>query len=226
MRWVTGEDVATTEQAAAEFIAAELGRSIRERGRATLAVSGGRTPWGMFGRLAALELEWTRIHLFQADERIAPANDAARNWTQFSATTLLARIPVAQRHPMPVEIADARVAADRYAASLAAACGEPAVLDVVHLGLGDDGHTASLFAGDALLGENARDVGVSGPHAGLCRLSLTLPALNRARCVVWLALGAGRQRAVARLFAADRTMPASLVARERATAFTDPEAAP
>ncbi len=67
---------------------------------------------------------------------------------------------------------------------------------------------------------------MSGPHAGLCRLSLTLPALNRARCVVWLALGAGRQRAVARLFAADRTMPASLVARERATAFTDPEAAP
>ncbi|MGE0581940.1 MAG: 6-phosphogluconolactonase [Steroidobacteraceae bacterium] len=226
MRWVTGEDVATTEQAAAEFIAAHLAQAISERGRATLAVSGGRTPWAMFERLAALNVAWAHVHLFQVDERIAPENDAARNWTQLIASPLAARIPAAHRHPMPVGIADAAAAAAAYAATLVEACGEPPVLDVVHLGLGDDGHTASLFQGDPLLEERARDVGVSGPRAGLRRLTLTLPAIDRARCIVWLALGAGRQRAVAQLFAGDRAISASRVSRERATAFTDPAAAP
>ncbi|MFO1510097.1 MAG: 6-phosphogluconolactonase [Steroidobacteraceae bacterium] len=226
MRWVTGEDVATTEQAAAEFIAAQLGCAVRERGRATFAVSGGRTPWAMFGRLAALDVEWTRVHLFQVDERIVPVDDEARNWKHLLATPLAARIPATQRHPMPVEIGDAGLAANRYAATLHEVCGEPPALDVIHLGLGDDGHTASLFSGDPLLEEQACDVGVSGPRSGARRLTLTLPALDRARCIVWLVLGAGRKEAVAQLFAADCAIAASRVARARATAFTDPAAAP
>jgi 6-phosphogluconolactonase len=226
MRWVTGEDVATTERAAAEFIAVQLSQAIRGRGRALFAVSGGRTPWAMFGRLAACEIEWRRVHLFQVDERIAPEGDRARNWTQLLGTPLVARIPPTQRHPMPVEAPDPEEAAARYASTLRENCGDPPVLDVVHLGLGDDGHTASLFGGDPLVREVSRDVGVSVPHAGFRRLTLTLPALGRARCIVWFALGAGRRRAVAQLYAADRSIPAGLVAREGAIAFTDPAAAP
>jgi 6-phosphogluconolactonase len=180
----------------------------------------------MFGRLAALDVEWARVHLFQVDERIVPIDDEARNWKHLLATPLAARIPATQHHPMPVEVEDAGLAADRYTATLHDVCGEPPVLDVVHLGLGDDGHTASLFSGDALLDEQARDVGVSGPRSGARRLTLTLPALDRARCIVWFVLGAGRKEAVERLFAADRAIAASHVARDRANAFTDPAAAP
>lgn len=226
MDWVTSEDVATTERAAAEFIAARLHEAIEGRGRATLAVSGGTTPWRMFGRLADSVLDWRAVHLFQVDERIVPADDDARNWMHLLATPLAARVSAAHRHPMPVEMADPELAAIRYAATLAATCGDPPVLDVVHLGLGDDGHTASLFAGDPLLEETRRDVGVSLPREGLARITLTRPALDRARHLVWLVLGAARQPAVARLFAADQSIPAGRVARERATCFTDPAAAP
>lgn len=226
MDWVTGEDVATTEQAAAEFIAARLREAIAARGRATLAISGGTTPWGMFGRLADSVLDWRAVHLLQVDERIVPADDDARNWKHLLATPLAARVAMAQRHPMPVEMQDPQLAATHYAATLARICGDPPVLDVVQLGIGDDGHTASLFAGDPLLEETGREVGVSLPREGIARLTLTRAALDRARCVVWLALGAARQPAVARLFAADQSIPASRVARERATCFTDPAAAP
>jgi 6-phosphogluconolactonase len=226
MEWVTGEDVATTEQAAAEFIAARLREAIAARGRATLAVSGGTTPWRMFGRLAGSVLDWGAVHLLQVDERIVPAADDARNWKRLLATPLAARVPMAQRHPMPVEMQDPELAAAHYAVTLTRTCGDPPVLDVVQLGIGDDGHTASLFAGDPLLDETGREVGVSQPREGIARLTLTRPALDRARCVVWLALGAARQPAVARLFAADQSIPASRVARERATCFTDPAAAP
>jgi len=226
MDWVTGEDVATTERAAAEFIAARLHEAIGERGRATLAISGGTTPWGMFGRLADSALDWGAVHLLQVDERIVAADDDARNWKHLLATALAARVPAANHHPMPVEMADAQLAATHYAATLVQVCGDPPVLDVVHLGIGDDGHTASLFAGDPLLEETAREVGVSRPQGGFTRLTLTRPPLDRARRVVWFALGAARQPAVARLFAADPSIPASRVARERATCFTDPAAAP
>lgn len=226
MRWVTGEDVATTELAAAEFIAARLGDAIRERGRAIFAVSGGRSPWNMFAKLATLDVAWHAVSVFQVDERIVPADDDARNWKQFLATPLAACIPRAQRHPMPVETEDPALAASRYESILVEHGGDPPVLDVVHLGLGEDGHTASLLPGDALLDERLRSVGVSGLRQGLRRLTLTLPTLDRARSIVWLALGAGRRRVVAQLFAGDRAIVASRVARERATAFTDPAAAP
>lgn len=226
MEWITGEDVATTERAAAEFLAARLSQAVRERGRATLAISGGRTPWGMFGQLAARDLDWSAVHVFQVDERIVPPDHDARNWRQFLATPLARRVPANQQHAMPVDTGDATLAATHYATTLNECCGEPPVLDIVHLGIGADGHTASLFAGDPLLAETARDVGVSGNYDGFRRLSLTLPALNRARCVVWLAMGAARRDAMARLFAADPAIPASGVQRERAYCFTDPAAAP
>lgn len=220
---MTGADAAATEAAAAEFIAARLSGCVRERGEATLAVSGGRTPWGMFARLAAFDIAWGRVHLFQVDERIAADGSDERNWTHWLASPLAARIPRDRQHPMPVGHADA---AARYEAALRQQCGDPPVIDVVHLGLGDDGHTASLFAGDPLLAEPARDIGRSLPHLGLQRLTLTLPALARARSIAWLVLGAARRDAVRRLVAGDLSIAASHVERARATLFTDPAAAP
>jgi 6-phosphogluconolactonase len=223
VRQVTGADAAATEAAAAEFIAAQLSRCARERGEATLAVSGGRTPWGLFARLAAADVAWDRVRLFQVDERIAPAGSDERNWTHWLASPLAARIPRDRQHPMPVEHEDA---ATRYEEALRDHCGNPPVLDVVHLGLGDDGHTASLFTGDPLLAERARDVGRSAPHLGLPRLTLTLPALARARSIAWLVLGAARRGAVRRLVAGDHSIAAAHVERTRSTLFTDPAAAP
>ncbi len=234
MEWITSENLATAEQAAAQFIANCLARAIDARGGATLAISGGESPWGMFGRLAEQSLDWSRVHLLQVDERIAPAGHADRNWTRFSASALAARVPAANRHPMPVEIADSELAAARYAETLRECArqghgqiSDPPVLDIVHLGIGNDGHTASLFPDDELLAETQRRVGVSAaPHAGYRRVSLTLPTINAARDIVWYVVGAGRREVAGRLFARDAAIPASRVRRERATCFTDFSAAP
>jgi 6-phosphogluconolactonase len=223
---VTSDTVAGAERAAAEHIARHLAEALHERGCAALAISGGRSPWGMLDRLAAQALTWRAVHLFQVDERIAPLDDDGRNWKRFLAGALARRVPPANLHPMPVEIAEPDVAAEGYARTLAAWAGEPPVLDVVHLGIGADGHTASLFAGDSALLETRRSVAVSRSHEGYRRLTLTLPALDRARRVVWFAVGSARRAAMTRLLDGDPAIPAGLVRRDRADCFTDHEAAP
>lgn len=220
MDWVTSEDMATAELAAAQLIARRLTQAMRERGRATFAISGGQTPWGMFERLSAQDVSWSGVHIFQVDERLVPLDHEARNWRQVLANPLARCIPSANQHPMPVEIDDPEQAADQYAETLIEWTGESPTLDVVHLGLGEDGHTASLFAGDPLLEETQRWVGVSQRHRGYRRISLTLPMLNQARCVVWFAVGAARRVVKSLLLARDPTIPASRVQRERATCFT------
>ena len=226
MEWITSEDVATAERAAAEFIATRLTQAAQERGRATLAISGGRTPWGMFERLAAQDVNWTAVEILQVDERIVALAHEARNWKRFLANPLARRIPDANQHAMPVEIEDPELAAGQYANTLIERAGNPPELDIVHLGIGEDGHTASLFAADPLLEEKQRWVGVSHRYQKHRRLSLTLPALNRAQCVVWFAVGVARREAMTRLFARDIAIPASHVERDRAICFTDADAAP
>lgn len=226
MEWITSENLATAELAAAQFIAARLTDAIGERGCATLALSGGASPWGMFSQLAAQPVSWDAVHLFQVDERFAPPGDPARNWQRLASSALAARIPRSNQHAMPVELDDGQLAADRYTETLVRRAGDPPVLDVVQLGLGTDGHTASLFADDSLLDERERLVGVAGEHAGYRRLSLTLTPINAARDVVWYVVGRERREIAARLFANDPSIPASRVQRERATCFTDAEAAP
>jgi 6-phosphogluconolactonase len=226
MEWITSENLATAERAAAQFIAARLTLAIEERGRATLALSGGSTPWAMIGQLAAQPVTWSAVHVFQVDERIAPAGDAGRNWLRFAASALAARVPRNQQHPMPVELDDGELAADRYSETLVRWAGDPPALDVVHLGIGPDGHTASLFAGDPLLEERQRLVGVAGEHAGYRRLSLTLTAIDGARDIVWYIVGRDRREVASRLLERDPSIAASRVQREHATCFTDPEAAP
>jgi len=226
MEWIECENLAAAERAAATFIAERLTLAARDRGLAKLAISGGNSPWGMFDRLAAHDLPWDGIHVLQVDERIVPLDHAARNWRRFLTNRLACRVPDTNRHAMPVEIEDARLAASQYANALIACAGNPPELDVVHLGLGEDGHTASLFGGDSLLEEKRRWVGVSRPYLKHRRLSLTLPAINQARCIVWFAVGSGRRDAVRRLLAGDVAIPAGRVNRDRAVCFTDQAAAP
>lgn len=226
VKWIVADDVATAEHAAAEYVAMRLREGTRERGRATIAISGGHTPWGMFEQLASQDVNWSAVHVFQVDERIAPHDPEARNWERFLANPLAGRVPDAQRHAMPVELVDPQSAATQYEMTLIEGTGQPATLDVVHLGIGADGHMASLFAGDPLLEERRRLVGVSGCHEQYRRLTLTLPMLNRARWIVWFATGPARRNALTRLLAADAAIPASRVQRERATCFVDRTAAP
>jgi 6-phosphogluconolactonase len=219
-------DAETAAVRAAEIVAAELNRAIAARGRATIALSGGRTPLRMFYELATLDLPWERLDVFQVDERVAPAGDVERNRTTIERA--LAEQVVAHRerfHWMPVEDADLTASAQRYARELAAAVGTAGALDVVHLGIGADGHTASLFPGSPLLGETAADVALAPPHAGRQRMTLTFPALNRARCVVWLVTGGDKKNVLAQLIAADPDLVATRVRRGAARVVADEGAA-
>lgn len=221
------DDDAAVAQRAAAFIAECAAEAVRARGVFTLAVSGGRTPWAMLRALAALPLPWAQVQLFQVDERVAQDGDAVRNLTNIEASLLAnAPLPLANVHAMPVTAADLDAAAHDYARTLERVCGTPPVLDLVHLGLGSDGHTASLLPGDAALQVADADVTLAGPYQGHRRMTLTYPVLDRARCVLWLATGAEKRAMVARLLAGDRSIPAGRVAAQQALLLADRAAAP
>jgi 6-phosphogluconolactonase len=187
-----------------------------------LAISGGTTPWQALGALAGEDVPWERVHLFQVDERVAPSGDPERNYSRMKEA-LIDRIPIppANVHPMPVEEGDLDAGARRYEAILRGIAGIPPVLDLVQLGLGEDGHTASLFPGDPALQVLDADVALSGLHDGRKRMTLTFPAIDRARCILWMVTGAGKVAALARLRAGDRSIPAGRVLRCRAFLLAD-----
>jgi len=211
---------------AAAFIAAQARAAVRARGSFTFAVSGGRTPWQMLRRLAVEDVPWAKLQLFQVDERVAPAGDAERNLTHIEQT-LLAHVPLPpmQVHAMPVEAGDPDAAARGYSAALRAAAGTPPVLDLVHLGLGPDGHTASLVPADPALGVVDADVALTAPYMGRRRMTLTYPVLDRARCVMWLVTGTEKAAMLARLRAADPSIPAGRVGQRHALVLADRAAA-
>lgn len=206
---------------AAEWIAARIETAIAARGRFTLAVSGGSTPAAMFDALSRLPLPWTEVHLFQVDERVAPDGDPDRNLGDLRVN-LLDRVPVCA-HLMDVTAADLEDAARRYAAELRTVTGD-GVLDVIHLGLGDDGHTASWPPGDPVIDIVGADVALTQPYRGRVRMTLTVPAVNRARDVMFLAAGAGKAEMVHKLATRDPGIPASRV-RPEATLLVDQSAA-
>jgi 6-phosphogluconolactonase len=212
---VVADGEAVAERGAA-LIAEWLRAQLATADCATVAVSGGHTPRRMFERLATRGLPWSRLALFQVDERFAPRGDPERNATQIAAAFATElRAEPHSFHWMPVEDTDAGAAARRYAAALEAAAGTPPALDVVHLGLGADGHTASLFPGAPL--DYAELVAVTGPHLGHLRMTLTLAALNAARHIVWLVAGADKRATLAALLAGEPHVVASRVRRSGAS---------
>jgi len=211
---------------AAEIIASDARAAVAARGRFILAVSGGRTPWLMLRALATEQLPWERIHVVQTDERIAPAGDPDRNLAHLRASLLdHAPLPPSHIHAMPVEAPDLDRAAEQYARILRDVAGSPPALDLVHLGLGADGHTASLVPADPVIDVVDADVATTRPYQGRRRMTLTFPLINRSRRVLWLVTGQEKAAALARLRDKDPSIPASRVRQDRALAFVDSAAA-
>lgn len=225
-RLVIVDDETAAAAECAALIATAANQAIAERAVAHIAFSGGRSPVAMFRQLASETLDWPHTHIFQVDERIVPAADDARSWTRLH-DVLLARVGLepAQRHPMPVDRDDVQAGAEWYGILLEDVVGRPPVFDVVHLGLGSDGHTASLVPGDPVLDVMTADVATTGPYEGHRRMTLTYPALNRARFVVWLVTGADKAQALRRLCAGDRSIPAGRVDVREAVIVADRAAA-
>jgi 6-phosphogluconolactonase len=215
-------DPGTVAIRAAERIAQVAREAVAERGRCALAISGGTTPWRAFRSLAGEDVPWDRVHLFQVDERVALSGDPERNYFHLKEALIdRIAIPPANVHPMPVEVEDLDEGARRYEAILRQVAGTPPVLDLVQLGLGEDGHTASLFPSDAALGVVDSEVAVTGLNRGWRRMTLTFPAIDRARCILWLVTGSGKTAALERLRAGDRSIPAGCVRSDRAVLLAD-----
>lgn len=213
--------VGSPEEAAAEAarvveIAGQ--NAIRERGRFDFAISGGTTPWKMLELLAGSRLQWSKTSLFQVDERVAPSGSPDRNLTRIVLT-----LPLdcqASIRPMPVGSEDLDAACQVYDFSL------PDRFDLIHLGLGPDGHTASLVPDDPVLEVTDRRVAMTGhEYEGTRRMTLTYPALDAARRILYLVTGEGKDEALSRLIAGDRSIPAGRIENREALLVTDREIA-
>ncbi len=215
-------DADAVARRAAVLIAAEARAAVQARGRFVMAVSGGLTPWVMLRALADEKVPWPSVHVLQIDERIAPAGDPDRNLTHLRESLLSrAPLPPSQLYAMPVEAADPTAGAIEYAKTLEKLAGSPPVLDLVHLGLGTDGHTASLVPNDAVLSVTDRNVALTGVYMGRRRMTLTYPVLDRARRVLWLVTGSEKVPMLKRLLAHDPTIPAGRVRPDNALVLAD-----
>jgi len=220
------DDPDAVARAAAATIAADARAAVAARGLFTMAVSGGHTPWAMLRDLANEQVPWNGVHVFQIDERIAPAGDPDRNLTHLRES-LLSHAPLKpeQIHAMPVEEPDLEAAAQAYAQTLRKFAGKPPTLDLAHLGMGPDGHTASLVPGDPVLNITDADVGLTGVYMGRRRMTLTYPVLNRARRILWLITGGEKVAMLPRLLEGDTSIPSGRVSREQALVLADRAAA-
>jgi 6-phosphogluconolactonase len=220
-------DAEAVAREAAKFIAAEARTAVAARGRFIMAVSGGKTPWQMLRALAGETVPWADVHVFQVDERIAPAGDPDRNLTHLRESLLShASIPPEQIYAMPVEEKVLEFAAQNYADTLQSIAGSPPVLDLAHLGLGPDGHTASLVPCDPVLDVTDADVALTGVYQQRRRMTLTYPLLNRSRRILWVAAGPEKREMLARLREGDVSIPAGRIRRENALVLADRAAAP
>jgi 6-phosphogluconolactonase len=219
-------DADAVAKEAAAIIAAEARAAVAARGRFIMAVSGGHTPWQMLRALSDEEIPWAGVHIVQVDERVAPTGDPDRNFTHLRES-LLEHAPLRpeQIHAMPVESPDLELAAARYALTLRELAGTPPVLDLAHLGLGPDGHTASLVPGDAVLNVTDADVALTEVYQGRRRMTLTYPMLNRSRRVLWLVTGSDKVGMLERLHGGDVSIPAGRVCQDQALVLADRAAA-
>ncbi|MGA3091420.1 MAG: 6-phosphogluconolactonase [Terriglobales bacterium] len=220
-------DDESTARAAARCIAADAIAAVAARGRFVMAVSGGHTPWIMLRALANEALPWEHVQVVEVDERVAPIGHADRNLTHLQES-LLAHSPMLpeQIRSMAVESPNLEAAAEQYASTLGEIAGSPPTLDLVHLGLGPDGHTGSLVPGDPVLSVTDRDVAVTGVYQGRRRMTLTYPVINRARRILWLVTGSEKVDMLERLRKGDASIPAGRIRQDRALVFADRAAAP
>jgi 6-phosphogluconolactonase len=217
-------DADSVARQAAALIAAEARAAVAARGRFIMAVSGGHTPWLMLRALTGEDVPWQNVFVAQVDERVAPPGDPDRNLTHLNEC-LNATAHPEQILAMPVESPDLGAAAERYAATLTEIAGSPPVLDLVHLGLGPDGHTASLVPGDPVLDITNADVALTGFYQGRRRMTLTYPVLNRSRRILWLVTGSEKVGMLARLRDGDASIPAGKIQRGNAVVLADQAAA-
>ncbi|HET6628625.1 MAG TPA: 6-phosphogluconolactonase [Woeseiaceae bacterium] len=206
---------------AAAWIGEQARTAIAEREIFSLALSGGRGPHGLFEALAREKIDWRRVHLFQVDERAAPLESPERNFRAI-VSLLVDRvsIPCEQLYPMPVAGKDLEAGAADYAATLERVLGAGRVLDLVHLGLGEDGHTASLLPGDPAC-ESGAPVIVSREHEGFRRLSLNYQLLSGARQRCWFVTGAAKSEVLMRALDGDPGIPAGRIERQGTWFFVD-----
>ena len=220
-------DADQATRSAGVWLQAAIARSIGQRGRCSVAISGGSTSGALLEQLGTATLPWNAVDVFQVDERIAPPQAEARN-LRVLARHLAGHAGV-RIHPMPVESDDLDAAAARYQSVLRRVCGTPPVLDVVHLGLGADGHTASLIPGDAALRIVDADVALTAIYQSYRRMTLTMPVLRNAGQQLWLVTGAVKADALHELLRAgprdSRRSPAAQAGDTNATVFIDESAA-
>jgi 6-phosphogluconolactonase len=207
---------------AAAIIAGCARAAFEARGRFLMAVSGGHTPWVMLRMLGRENVPWVGVYVLQVDERIAPRGDADRNLTHLRES-LLENAPLDPKHiyAMPVESPDPLAAAAEYAKTLEKIAGSPSVLDLVHLGLGPDGHTASLVPNDPVLQVADRDVAITDFYQGRKRMTLTYPIINRARQILWVVTGSEKVGPLAQLLNADPSIPGGRIRQGRALVLAD-----
>jgi 6-phosphogluconolactonase len=209
-------------EAAAQTFASAIREAITARGTCTFALS--RPPDDVLPRLATLDIDWSAVRIFQVDERVAPDGHLERNLTLIERD-LGEVVRAATIHPMPVTDPDLDDAALRYGAELESVCGSPPSLDVVHLGLGPDGHTASLLPGDPVLDVRDRLVAVTGEAAGYRRMTLTFPVLDRARLAFLVVAGTSKVEALAGVLGGDMSLPAARVTTRGLRILADRDAA-
>jgi 6-phosphogluconolactonase len=212
-------DADAASRCAAEALAAAGQVAVRKRGEFNVALSGGRTPWAMIGLLGEMEeMPWVQAHIYQVDERVASPGNEARNLTHL--VQMLSLDHQAALRPMPVTSRDLELSAAEYEVHI------PEHLDLVHLGIGPDGHTASLVPGDSVLEVLDRRVAMTDTfYQGHRRMTLTYPALSAARQILWLAVGEEVSAAVAKLLAGDTSIPAGRVENENMLLVADEAAA-
>lgn len=204
-------DILSNRQALIErtlaLIVSKVEEALSERGQFTIALSGGSTPKPLYEAIAKCPLDWEKIHVFWGDERYVSAEHPESNQLMARQAWLeRVAIPAANIHPMPTDARDPQTDANNYEAELQQffqiAKGEFPVFDLMLLGMGDDGHTASLFPHTEALKVRDRSVTV-GNKDGTPRLTLSVPAINASRCTIFLVAGASKQPALEQVFASE-----------------------